>query len=79
MFQKLLKRTILDALDRVWSESGITPSKKTRLTILKASEKISRDMEEDFKKADKAKILAEGDWNQYGTPTPRMEKKLSSD
>jgi len=79
IFQKLLKLTIMDALDRVWSESGITPSKKTRRTILKASEKISLDMEEDFRKANKTKLLAGENWHRYAAATPRMKKSPPSD
>lgn len=56
-FRKLLEWTIADALDEVWSKSGVSPSKKTRKAIIKAAEKISQDLDDDFIKADKGSIL----------------------
>lgn len=63
MFEKLLKLSIVDALDRVWSESGIIPSKKTRLTIIRAAQKISNNVEEDFVAAKKHKVLRKQKWD----------------
>lgn len=41
----------MDALDLVLSQNGIsTPSKRTRKTIIKVSEKISRSVQKDLKK-----------------------------
>ena len=61
-FRKLLEWTIADALDEVWSKSGVTPSKKTRRAIIKAAEKISQDLDNDFIKADKESILLTERW-----------------
>lgn len=64
IFEKLLTLSIMDALDRVWSENGVTPSKKTRQSILRAAEKISNDVQEDFIMADKSDALAREKWEE---------------
>ena len=69
MLQKLLKLTIVDALDRVWSEAGITPSKKTRQTIIRAAEKISNEVQDDFVRANKEGILENEKW-EFTPTTP---------
>lgn len=62
VLEKLVKSSIMDALDLVWSQSGIIPSKKTRRTILEAAEKISLEVEVDFKKARKKQLLNYTSW-----------------
>jgi hypothetical protein len=71
MLQRLLKLTIVDALDRVWSEAGITPSKKTRQTIIRAAEKISSEVQDDFVKASKEAVLYKEKWEFALTPPNR--------
>ena len=66
-FQKLLKWTIVDALDEVWSKSGVSPSKKTRQTIIKAAEKISQDIQDDFVRANKEQLLNRERWKDIIT------------
>ncbi len=61
-FRKLLEWTIADALDEVWSKSGVSPSKQTRKSIIKAAEKISQDLDNDFITADKESILLTERW-----------------
>lgn len=39
----------MDALDPMFSENGIIPSKKTRRSIINASEKISNNIQQDLK------------------------------
>ena len=69
MFQKLLKLTIVDALDHVWSEAGVTPSKKTRQTIIRAAEMISKEMQQDFVRANKEGLLYNEKWDSL-LPAP---------
>lgn len=71
IFQKLLILSIMDALDRVWSENGITPSKKTRQSILRAAEKISDDVQEDFITANKSDALSKEKWESTFLSTSR--------
>lgn len=71
MFEKLLKLAIMDALDRVWSESGITPSKKTRQAIITSAERISNSVEEDFIHDNKQKQLQKGAWEAALAGSPR--------
>lgn len=61
----------MDALDRVWSENGITPSKKTRQSILRAAGKISHDVQEDFITADKSEALVKEKWEAMFLATAR--------
>ena len=78
-FEKLLKCTIAGALDEVWSKSGVTPSKKTRATIIKAVERISQDVKDDFMKANKANILAKEKWEDIITVRDHRRKKSNDD
>ena len=53
--KKLLRFTIMDALEVVLSKNGITtPSKKTRKTIIKASERLSNLVQKDLMTTHKA-------------------------
>lgn len=76
MFEKLLKLSIVDALDRVWSEAGITPSKKTRRAIITAAEKISNSVQEDFIHENKQKELHKQAWESAFVGTPRKNTQL---
>lgn len=76
MFEKLLKLAIMDALDRVWSETGVTPSKKTRHAIISAAERISNSVEEDFIHNDKLKQLERLDWESGFVAAPRPPVKV---
>jgi len=49
--KKLLRFSIMDALELVLAENGIsTPSRKTRKIIIKASEKISITVQNDLRR-----------------------------
>lgn len=55
--KKLLRLTIMDALDLVLMENGISySSKKIRKTIVKASEKLSKTIQHELKKQQQASI-----------------------
>jgi hypothetical protein len=82
VLEKLLKLSIMDALDQVWSEAGITPSKKTRETILEAAEKISNNVEEDSMMANKKEevdsaALANLTARTHSTRTRSLSPELS--
>jgi hypothetical protein len=78
MFRRLLKLTIVDALDHVWSEAGITPSKKTRQAIIRAAEMISNEIQQDFVNADKEALLKNEKWGS-ALPAPGRRVAQPSD
>lgn len=65
----------MEALDRVFSESGIIPSKKTRKSIINASEKISHNIQQDLKRQDKKE--KSGEVEKRNAPLKISKKKNS--
>lgn len=65
----------MDALDRVFSENGIIPSKKTRKSIINASEKISHNIQQDLKRLDKKEKSREAE--KSNAPLKINKKKNS--
>jgi hypothetical protein len=77
--KKLLRFTIMDAIDLVLSENGIsTPSKKTRKTIIKASEKISNTVQKDLRKSHKQNELKKLEMDRFPLIFQRLEEEVGA-
>lgn len=69
----------MDALDLVLSENGIsTPSKKTKKTIIKASEKISNTLRKDLKQRHKQEKLKKMELERLPVILPRLEEEVGA-
>lgn len=69
----------MDALYLVLSENGIsTPSKKTRKTIIKASDKISAVLQKDLKKRDSQENMGRLEMERLPAILRRIEEEVSA-
>lgn len=73
--KKLLRLTIMDALDLLLMENGIrSSSKKIRKTIIKASEKISNSVQQDLKKQHRRNKLKAFETNKSSPFLKQLEE-----